>query len=67
MCAEELASGALTELMADYALDPISAFVVFPAGRRASQKARVFADYLEQAMTQSRISSLDPPAGFARS
>ena len=66
MCAEELASGALTELMADYALDPISAFVVFPAGRRPSQKARVFADYLEQAVTQSRISSPEPPAGSAR-
>jgi len=47
MCAEELATGALTEVLADFALDPISAFVVFPAGRRPSQKARVFADYLE--------------------
>ncbi len=66
MCAEELASGALTELMADYALDPISAFVVFSAGRRPSQKARAFADYLEQAVTQSWISSLEPPAGSVR-
>src|SRR5208283_5195339 len=32
----------------------------------ASQKARVFTDYLEQAITQSRISSLDPQAGIAR-
>ena len=54
MCAEELASGALTEVLTDYALDPIVAFVVFPAGRRPSQKARVFAEYLEQAVAESR-------------
>jgi DNA-binding transcriptional LysR family regulator len=66
MCAEELASSALTEVLTDYALDPIVAFVVFPAGRRPSQKARVFADYLEQALTQSRISSLEPARGSAR-
>jgi DNA-binding transcriptional LysR family regulator len=54
MCAEELESGALTEVLTDYALDPIVAYVVFPAGRRPSQKARVFADYLEQAVAQPR-------------
>jgi DNA-binding transcriptional LysR family regulator len=64
MCAEELASGALVEVLTEYALDPLTAFVVFPAGRRPSQKARVFADYLEQAVTQSRISSLEPPIGL---
>jgi len=53
MCAEELASGALVEVLTDYALDPIIAFVVFPAGRRPSQKARAFADYLERAVTRS--------------
>jgi DNA-binding transcriptional LysR family regulator len=61
MCAEELASGALVEVLADFALDPISAFVVFPPGRRPSQKARVFADYLEKAMTQPRISAEKGP------
>ena len=66
MCAEELASGALTEVLTDYALDPIVAFVVVPAGRRPSQKARVFANYLEQAVTQSRTSSLEPATGSAR-
>ena len=44
----------------------LSAFVVFPAGRRPSQKARVFADYLEQAVIQSRNSSLEPATGSAR-
>ncbi|TPJ34968.1 LysR family transcriptional regulator [Mesorhizobium sp. B2-8-3] len=50
MCAEELVSGALVELLADYRLDPVAAYVVFPAGRRPSQKARAFSDYLEQAL-----------------
>jgi len=50
MCAEELASGALVEVLADYRIDPITAFVVFPAGRRPSQKARAFSDYLERAL-----------------
>jgi len=48
---------------ADFALDPISAFVVFPAGRRPSQKARVFADYLEGAIASSQISSFEREAG----
>jgi DNA-binding transcriptional LysR family regulator len=61
MCAEELASGALTEVLKDYALDPMTAFVVFPAGRLPSQKARVFANYLEQAVTQSRTLSPKSP------
>jgi DNA-binding transcriptional LysR family regulator len=59
MCAEELASGALAEVLTDYALDPIVAFIVFPAGRRPANKARVFADYLERAVMQSRISPLE--------
>jgi DNA-binding transcriptional LysR family regulator len=63
MCAEELATGALAEVLADFALDPISAFIVFPAGRRPSQKARVFADYLEEAIASSRTSSFEREAG----
>ncbi len=66
MCAEELASGALTEVLADYALDPMVAFIVFPAGRRPSQKARVFADYLERAVMRSRAPSFEREAGAAR-
>ena len=45
-------SGALVEVLTEYTLDPMIAFVVLPAGRRP--KTRVFADYLEQAMTRSR-------------
>ncbi|MBZ9894532.1 MULTISPECIES: LysR family transcriptional regulator [unclassified Mesorhizobium] len=50
MCADELVSGALVEILPDYSLEPVTAFVVFPAGRRPSQKARAFSDYLEQAL-----------------
>jgi DNA-binding transcriptional LysR family regulator len=50
MAAEALASGEVAEILADYALDPVVAYVVFPAGRRPSQRARAFSDYLEQAL-----------------
>jgi DNA-binding transcriptional LysR family regulator len=51
MCADQLASGTLVEVLAHYRLDPAIASIVFPAGRRPSQKARVFCDYLEQALS----------------
>jgi DNA-binding transcriptional LysR family regulator len=50
MCADALASGEAVEILADYALDPVTAYVVFPAGRRPSQRARAFSDYVEQAL-----------------
>jgi DNA-binding transcriptional LysR family regulator len=50
MCADALASGAVVEILTDYTLDPVQAYVVFPAGRRPSQRARAFSDYLEQAL-----------------
>ncbi len=53
MCADALASGEAVEVLADYALDPVTAYVVFPAGRKPSQRARAFSDYLEQALAQS--------------
>ena len=53
MCREELAAGALLEVLADYRLDPIAAFVLFPAGRRPSQKARAFSDYLKGALVRN--------------
>jgi DNA-binding transcriptional LysR family regulator len=51
MCAAAIASGEAVEILADYALDPLQAYVVFPAGRRPSQRARAFSDYLEQALS----------------
>ena len=50
MCAEALGSGEVVEILTDHALDPVQAYVVFPAGRRPSQRARAFSDYLEQAL-----------------
>jgi hypothetical protein len=38
----------VVEILSDYALDPVTAYVVFPAGRRKG-RAR-FSDYLEQAL-----------------
>jgi DNA-binding transcriptional LysR family regulator len=64
MCSEELASGALVEALTEYTLDPVTAYAVFPAGRRPSQKARVFADYLERALAQSHASSANDGAQF---
>jgi DNA-binding transcriptional LysR family regulator len=63
MCGEELASGALVEVLPEYRLDPIAAFVVFPSGRRPSQKARVFSDYLERAITN--VEDEKANAGFS--
>ena len=50
MCAEGTRSGALAPVLSDYALDPVDAYVVFPSGRRTSQRSRAFADYIERAL-----------------
>jgi DNA-binding transcriptional LysR family regulator len=63
MCAEALGSGAVVEILTDYALDPVQAYVVFPAGRRPSQRARAFSDYLEHALAaigEEKGPSYDP-------
>ena len=54
MCAEGLRSGALAPVLSDYALDPVDAYVVFPSGRRTSQRSRAFADYLERVISAGR-------------
>jgi LysR family transcriptional regulator for bpeEF and oprC len=53
MCGEELASGALVEVLTGYRLDPVAAYVIFPTGRRPSQKARAFSEYLQRALPRS--------------
>jgi DNA-binding transcriptional LysR family regulator len=61
MCADALASGEAIEILADYTLEPVTAYVVFPAGRRPSQRARAFSDYLEQALAAAgKAPSRDP-------
>jgi DNA-binding transcriptional LysR family regulator len=46
MCAEELEDGRLVQILADFTLEPIDAYVVFSSGRQPSRKARAFSDYL---------------------
>jgi DNA-binding transcriptional LysR family regulator len=63
MCADALASGEAVEILTDYALDPVQAYLVFPAGRRPSQRARAFSDHLEQALAaigEEKGTSRDP-------
>jgi DNA-binding transcriptional LysR family regulator len=63
MCADALATGEVVEILADYMLDPVQAYVVFPAGRRPSQRARAFSDYLEHALAaigEEKARSRDP-------
>jgi DNA-binding transcriptional LysR family regulator len=50
MCGQELDDGRLVRILADYALEPIDAYVVFSSGKRPSRKARAFSDYLSAAL-----------------
>ena len=55
MCGEEIKSGKLARLLPDYRPEPVDAFLVFPAGRRPSQKARAFSDYLVKEMGSKQL------------
>lgn len=46
MFTRELASGAVVRVLDDWALPPLDLWALFPSGRLASAKARVFADYV---------------------
>jgi DNA-binding transcriptional LysR family regulator len=48
MLGAELESGAVQEVLADWRLPSIDVWAVFPTGRRASAKARAFANFVEQ-------------------
>jgi DNA-binding transcriptional LysR family regulator len=48
MFAPELKSGAVKTVLDDWLLPAIDLWAVFPTGRQASTKARVFATYIEQ-------------------
>ncbi len=45
MFAPELAAGTVVPAMTDWMLPPLALWAVFPTGRRASAKARAFADF----------------------
>ncbi|MCE7030956.1 LysR family transcriptional regulator [Jiella avicenniae] len=49
MFGPELASGAVRRVLEDWALPPLDLWAVFPAGRMASAKARVFASFVDRA------------------
>lgn len=50
MFGPELASGAVRRVLTDWALPPTDLWAVFPAGRKASAKAREFTRFVEAAM-----------------
>jgi DNA-binding transcriptional LysR family regulator len=54
MFAPELASGAVRRLLQAWTLPPIDLWAVFPTGRMASAKARLFAGFVEAAMAETR-------------
>ena len=50
MFAPELAAGSLQVLFKDWELPPIDLWAIFPAGRKASAKARAFADFVDSCL-----------------
>lgn len=50
MCGQELQDGRLTQILRNYTLAPVDAYVVFSSGSRPSRKARAFSDYLSAAL-----------------
>jgi DNA-binding transcriptional LysR family regulator len=54
MFAPELASGAVRRLLQPWALPMIDLWAVFPTGRMASAKARLFAGFVEAVMAETR-------------
>jgi DNA-binding transcriptional LysR family regulator len=52
MFTRELASGAVVRVLEDWTLPPIDLWALFPTGRLASAKARVFADFVAAALRQ---------------
>jgi len=51
MLGNELRSGLVVEVLADWRLPSIDVWAVFPGGRRASAKARAFAAFVERELT----------------
>jgi DNA-binding transcriptional LysR family regulator len=64
MFAEEIANGAVLRVLQDWQLPPIDLWAVFPAGRMATAKARVFAGFVEGVMAEGRGDGGEP--GVAR-
>lgn len=57
MFAPELRAGTVRATLKDWTLPPVDLWAVFPTGRRASAKARVFVTFIEQRLAaQGRLS-----------
>jgi DNA-binding transcriptional LysR family regulator len=50
MFTPEIADGRVKAVLRDWELPPIDLWAVFPAGRRASTKARTFTKFVEEVM-----------------
>jgi DNA-binding transcriptional LysR family regulator len=53
MFAPELADGSVRAVLTEWRLDPIDLWAVYPAGRKASAKARAFTAFVESIMADS--------------
>jgi DNA-binding transcriptional LysR family regulator len=57
MFSPELASGAVRAVLTDWSLPPIDLWAVYPTGRMPSAKARAFAAFVEEELTQAYSAS----------
>ena len=55
--APELKSAAVKSVLDDWLLPPVDLWVVFPTGRQVSAKARAFASYIEEQMSNAKAGS----------
>jgi DNA-binding transcriptional LysR family regulator len=62
----ELASGTVKAVLQDWSLPPMDLLAVFPAGRQASAKARVFADFVAKQLANGKAEPLVQPRGTCR-
>jgi DNA-binding transcriptional LysR family regulator len=63
MCRDELGSGAVVPVLADYALEPVEAHAVFPSGPHPSSKVRALVDHLVAALGNQPPQAVRPPSG----
>jgi DNA-binding transcriptional LysR family regulator len=63
----ELQSGAVVEILQDWALPPTSLSAVYPAGRLASTKARAFVSFVERYMGSLSSVSREPVLALTQS
>src|SRR5260221_3798000 len=66
MFAPELASSTVKAVLQDWSLPPLDLWAVFPTGRQASAKARVFADFVEKQLANGKVEPSVQPGGTCR-